>query len=333
MPESNHVQVLLATYQGERFLREQVASILDQEGVSVSILARDDRSRDSSYSILEHFAREHPTQVTLIPNEVGTGHAKWNFVQLMQASTGPYVALADQDDVWLPNKLQLCMDAMRELERQHGALVPLLVFTDLTVVDHDLCEIHDSFWKHQHIDADRIGNLPHLLAQNVVTGCTALMNRALVERSLPMPTEAFMHDWWIALNASVFGHARALHRSTILYRQHGSNAVGAVTHGKPKFWPSLRRHGLRKAQWEMGEKQAEAFLSLHGPSLPPDKRRILEAYVRCEHSPNRLVRVWTYIRYRFFQKGLRPNLAMLWYLWDMKAAKRLAATDAATGGA
>ncbi|MGI4855089.1 MAG: glycosyltransferase family 2 protein [Janthinobacterium lividum] len=319
------IEILLATYNGEGFLREQIDSLLAQTYPNLRIIARDDGSSDGTRDILEAYALQHAERFHLLPADAGTGNAKWNFLRLMEASTAPFVALADQDDFWLPDKLRLSMEAMQLLQQAHGAADPLLVFTDLTVVNRDLEVIHPSFWRHQHIEAERIVNLPHLLAQNVVTGCTALLNRALVQQSLGMPAKAFMHDWWIALNASVFGHARAIPVPTMLYRQHENNAVGAVIHGRRRFWPRLRWHHLRRAQWEMSAQQAEAFLAVYRDQLPADKRRILEAYVRCETSPNRLVRVGTYLRYRFFQKGLRPNLAMLWYLWDMKAAKRASA--------
>ncbi len=321
--ESRTIQVLLATYNGESFLQEQIDSILSQTYPDVTILARDDASRDSTRVILERNAATHPQRFMLMPPDTGTGNAKWNFMRLMQASTAPYVALADQDDVWLPDKLTASMHALRELEQQHGTATPLLIFSDLTVTDRDLKTVHPSFWAHQHIDADHINSLSHILAQNVVTGCTALMNRALLERSLRMPDAAFMHDWWIALTVAAFGRARALHGSTVLYRQHGKNVVGAAVHQKPNLIPRFRYHEKRRAQWEMSARQAMAFLALHHGELPGDKQRVLEAYTRCETSLSRFVRVATYVRFRFFQKGLRANLAVLWYLWDMKAAKRM----------
>lgn len=316
------VEILLATYNGERYLQPQIDSLLGQSYRPIRVLARDDGSSDGTAAILDRTASTHPDLFHRLPTEKPSGSAKANFLRLMAGSTAPYVALSDQDDVWLPNKLEQSMDAMHALEQQHGVAVPLLVFTDLTVVNRDLQVVHPSFWAHQHIQADRIATLRYLLAQNVVTGCTALLNRALVERCLQMPSAVFMHDWWIALNACIFGHSTALHTPTVLYRQHDSNVVGAVQHARPKLIPSWRQHGERRKQWEMGERQAEALLEVHGADLPSSERHMLQAYVRCETSPSRWVRVATWLRYHFFQKGLRPNLAILWYLWDMDAAKR-----------
>jgi glycosyltransferase involved in cell wall biosynthesis len=321
MDNQPQVEVLLATFNGERHLREQVESLLNQAGVEVSILARDDGSQDATCSILTEISRTCPEKLRLMAAGAPTGSAKWNFLRLMKASTGSYVALADQDDVWLPDKLSRSAQAMAELERQYGPSVPLLVFTDLRIVGEHLDELHASFWNHQGLDARRIASLRHLLAQNVLAGCTALMNRALVECSVDMPEEAYMHDWWIALAACAFGHARALHTRTVLYRQHGSNAVGAIVNGEMSLFPRPRYHEKRREQWERSAHQAMAFLALHRDKLTASQVRTLEAYRRCETSPSRLVRVFSYLRHGLFLKGLRPNLARLWYLWDMKAAK------------
>lgn len=320
------IEVLLATYNGARFLQQQIDSVLAQSYPDVCITARDDSSTDGTADLLDRAITANPDRVRRLPTDGATGNAKSNFLRLMTASTAPYVALCDQDDVWLPQKLEQCMDAMLVLERQHGPSIPLLVFTDLTIVDRDLQVLHPSFWEHQHIQAGRIGMLPNLLAQNVVTGCTTLLNRALVERCLQMPSTVFMHDGWIALNACIFGKAAALHTPTVLYRQHDNNVVGAVQHARPKLIPSWRQHSQRRKYWERSERQAEALLEVHGTDLPPAQYATLQAYVRCERSPNRWARVVTWLRGRFFQKGLRPNLATLWYLWDMKAAKKLDST-------
>lgn len=322
MAEPGSIEVLLATYNGQCFLQAQIDSLLSQTYTDLTILAGDDGSTDDTLTILREIAAAHPHRLRLLPPQKPSGSAKENFLRLMAASTAPYVALSDQDDVWLPDKLTASMEAMQTLEQQHGTDVPLLVFSDLTVVDEHLQQVHPSFWVQQHIKPDRIHHLAPLLAQNVVTGCTALMNRALVRRCLTMPPEVYMHDWWIALNACVFGHSYVLHRPTVLYRQHEHNVIGARTYPKPKLVPSWRYHRMRRIHWETRERQAEAMLQVHGTAMPLDKLHILQDYVRCETSPNRLVRVFTWLRRGYFQTGLRPNLAIFWYLWDMAAAKR-----------
>ena len=316
------VQVLLATYNGERFLAEQIDSILAQDYPNLSILARDDGSTDGTPTLLERYAARYPHRFTRMPPSPPSGDAKWNFLHLMQAATADYLCLADQDDVWLPAKVTQSMQAMARLERQHGKPTPLLVFTDLRVVDQGLNEKYASFWRHQRIDPRSIHSFRRLLTQNVVTGCTALMNAGLCRLATRMPPEAYMHDWWIALVAAAFGAADYLPHATVAYRQHSHNVLGAVEHGRGNLVPRFRFHTLRRRQWETTERQAEGMLHVYGSELAPAKRALLQAYLRCETSPYRLVRTGTLLWHRFFQKGLRPNLAILWYLWDMEAAKR-----------
>ena len=317
-----HVQVLLATYNGEAYLSQQIESILAQTGTKVHLLVSDDGSTDGTLAILQHYAVSDPDRVSLLPAQAGSGHPKWNFLSLLASSNADYVAFADQDDVWLPQKLQRSMAAMHALVREHGYAVPLLVFTDMKVVDRNLQPLADSFWANQQIDPQRIHSLRNLLVQNVVTGCTSVLNRALVTQCLSMPAGAAMHDWWAALVVCALGQAAVLHEPTVLYRQHGGNAVGAVLNHTRRLLPRPRFHTLRRAQWELAARQGEALLTVLQPLLSPPQRHLLSRFVLCETSPSRWVRVATWLRYRFFQKGLRPNLAILWYLWDMNAAKR-----------
>jgi glycosyltransferase involved in cell wall biosynthesis len=135
------VQVLLATYNGERFLREQIDSILAQTLPGVSILARDDGSNDSTPQILEDYGRRSPDRFRILPTVTPTGSARDNFLALLHASEAPYIAFADQDDVWLPQKLERQMNAMHGLEQRYGTSTPLLVFSDLRVVSDDLTSI------------------------------------------------------------------------------------------------------------------------------------------------------------------------------------------------
>jgi len=316
------VQVLLATYNGEAYLREQIESILAQT-MPVRVLARDDGSRDGTVAILEEYAGRYPERFTLLPTGASTGSAKGNFLRLMEAATAGYVAFADQDDVWAREKIALEMSAMRGLEQKHGVGGPLLVFSDLTLVDEELKVLHESMWKQQGIDAANIHRFARIVAQNVATGCTELINRPLLQLAMKMPEDAFMHDWWIAMLASGFGASAVVSQPTVFYRQHSHNVLSAVLHERPGGVPQWRNHAQRREQWEMSVHQAEALWRVHGGDLTVKKRDVLAAFLRCETHPNRVVRVFTWLTQGFFLNGgLRANLAILWYLWDMKAAKQ-----------
>jgi glycosyltransferase involved in cell wall biosynthesis len=129
------VEVLLATYNGARFLREQLDSIMAQDYGNIRVLARDDGSSDETIEILGQYAKKFPGCFRVMPAGSPTGSAKGNFLLLIKASTADYICFADQDDVWLPDKVSRTKQAMDQLESRWGTEVPLLVFTDLHVVD------------------------------------------------------------------------------------------------------------------------------------------------------------------------------------------------------
>ena len=322
MSEPGTVQVLLGTYNGSQFLREQIESILSQTYEPLKILARDDGSTDGTRATLEEYAMRFPERFRLLADANPSGSAKFNFMELLRVADAPYLAFADQDDVWLPEKIADAIAAMHGLEYEHGTDAPLLVFTDLRVVNDGLKTLNPSFWASQHIRPEHIHSLRRLVMQNVVTGCTMVFNQALREASLPMPGGVFMHDWWMALVACTLGHAMYLADAKILYRQHGGNVLGAPTPPPVTGIPKWRQHQERRKYWEMTARQAAAVLATLGERLSPQDRLLLRRYILCEVSPSRFIRTGTLVRNGFFVNGLRSNLALLWYLWDMERAKR-----------
>ncbi len=228
----------------------------------------------------------------------------------MQSAEAPYIAFADQDDLWLPTKLSQSLAAMRRLEQKHPLNTPLLVFTDLTVVDESLRPLHPSLWKHLGIDPTAALNLPRLLGRSVVTGCTMLINHSLLTLARQMPPEATMHDRWIALLAASLGAAAFLPEPTVLYRQHDRNVIGAALPEAP-LTARIGDSTGRLAERQRSEAQAEALLHLHGPSMLSAKARLLELYLRSGRDPNPLTRIALTLRHRFTRGTLPRNLALL----------------------
>lgn len=322
------VEVLLATYNGGRFLREQLDSIMAQDYGKIRVLARDDGSSDETVEILDQYAKRFPGRFRVMPASPPTGNAKNNFLLLMKASNADYICFADQDDVWLPDKVSRTKQAMDQLESRWGTAVPLLVFTDLHVVDDQLTILHQSFWAHMNIDPDRMDRLAALMVQSVVTGCTAMLNRPLLELSLRMPDEAFMHDRWIGLVASSMGKSSGVRVPTVLYRQHEHNVLGTgrdaagTAAAKPtrSLLERMRRPRISEGQlflWNLSQRETRAFLQEYGTDLAAGKRDLLRAFLRCQTSRSRLVRVATFLRYGFYYAGLKLNLAMMLHLWKM----------------
>ena len=307
------VQVLLATCNGARFLVEQIDSLLAQDYPHLTILASDDASADDTPRILEHYALLHPQRFHILRHQQPSGSARNNFLRLMQAATAAYVCFADQDDIWLAGKVSRSMAAMQALERETAANIPLLVFTDLTIVDEQLQPQHASFWRFTDITPRNSNRLARALGHNPVTGCTALINLPMLALARRMPSAATMHDRWIGLLAASLGKAAWLPEATVLYRQHAANVVGArqvdstpgglarrATHLKPRLAERLRT-----------ESQAAALLALHGDAMPEKHRALLANFLRSGQSASPFARVALTLRHGFFRGGLLKSLATL----------------------
>ena len=254
MVVARQIDILVSTYNGEGYLKEQLESIFAQDIHDWHILIRDDGSKDRSVSIIEEYASRYPDKITVITEPPGRVGIPAAFECLLVNSSSPYVAFCDQDDVWLPNKLRLLRECIQQVEDTNQEGVPVLVHSDLKVVNNKLDKLADSFWKYQKLNPSKMQSLERLLVQNCVTGCAAMVNRALVARALPIPKDAIMHDWWLALIAASEGKIKALSTRTMDYRQHEHNSNGA------KKWSS--KYILYKVFTEMGGRRANSIFSI-----------------------------------------------------------------------
>jgi rhamnosyltransferase len=234
--------IVLSTYNGAKFLADQVDSIQRQTFTDWELVLRDDGSSDGTQKLAESLAAREP-RITILHDSRGNLGPVGSFGLLLEhaRNTGAtYVALADQDDVWRGDKLEREFALLQRREREVGLSVPLLVHSDLTVVSEDLRLIHPSYRGSQHLQRVSGWPLGTLLIQNFVTGCTTLINRALLQAALPIPNAAVMHDWWLALVAAALGELLYVSDPMVLYRQHGANTVG-IRGWLPALWASLRR--------------------------------------------------------------------------------------------
>lgn len=215
------VEILMATYNGERYLSEQIESILNQSYKDWKLLVRDDGSKDRTLDILKLYKAKYPKKITLMEDKKGGLRAKENFLELLRQSKSDYIMFCDQDDVWLPNKIEVTLEKMKKVENG-----PTLIHTDLKVVDKELNLISDSMWRYQKLSPER-KEYNFLIVQNNITGCTMMINRELAKLSIGEFPNGLMHDWIIGIVASLKGTIDYVEERTILYRQHGNNDVGA----------------------------------------------------------------------------------------------------------
>jgi hypothetical protein len=184
------------------------------------------------------------------------------------------IATGDADDVWMPERLTRSLMALEHAERSDPR--PTLIHSDLCVVDEQAKVIGPSFWASEGIDPEESG-LPSLAIQNVAVGPTLMFNRALLAEVKDIPEAASYQDWWIALVAAATGRLVALRESLVLYRQHGSNSVGARRGSTLSRIPKamLRWSKVRK-DVDMISRQAGALLTKYRGLLSNDDRAALE---------------------------------------------------------
>jgi glycosyltransferase involved in cell wall biosynthesis len=225
--ERDRIYVLLGTYNGARYIDAQIRSILAQTVTDWTLLARDDGSTDGTLESLTRFANAD-SRVQVIADDRENLGCVGNFSRLAEIAceqNARYVMFADQDDIWALDKVERTLNRMRAAEEQSGIGVPILVHTDLELVDQNDRALHPSFMAFQKIHHEARNPLKTLLVQNFVTGCTVMVNRSLLVLGTPIPADALMHDWWLAACASACGSIEFVPHPTMAYRRHGGNAV------------------------------------------------------------------------------------------------------------
>lgn len=222
------ISILLATYNSEQFINEQIDSLLKQTYTDWNLFIRDDLSVDKTPQIIKSYSEQYPNKIHIISNNGESKKAYLNFVELLNNVDSDYYMFCDHDDVWLPNKIEISFKRMREVEIE-GA--PAIIHTDMKVVDNQLNIIHPSFWKYSNLLPEKTSFVEIVLC-NCANGCTMLFNKKAKEVALPNVAFATMHD--ILLNQSVAakgGIISPIYEPTVLYRQHIDNVVGAQKRG------------------------------------------------------------------------------------------------------
>ena len=191
------------------------------------IIIRDDGSTDNTINIINRYLELYPERIELVADNLGNIGVCQSYARLIGVSDAEYIMLADQDDVWLKDKINISIQKMLEYEKRNSKLAPALIHTNLRVVDNKLNCINKSFMNYQGLNGNRV-HLNQLILQNCITGCTILFNRSLKNFILPINNAARIHDWWIAIIASIVGKIIYIDQPTILYRQHSSNTIGAI---------------------------------------------------------------------------------------------------------
>ncbi len=232
------VTILLATHNGERWLPEQLDSLLAQDHPALHIAIRDDASSDATPSLLAAFQERAGSRVTVLDNSTHTPRgSKANFAGLIEHALtrrpDSHFLFCDQDDRWHPDKISTLLAAL-----PGDASAPALVCSDMRVVGSAGSPLANSFMDYQRLSP--AAGLARLLVQNHVSGCASLFNRAALELAWPLPPAAPAHDWWLALLCAAGGRLAYCPQALLDYRQHADNAVGAQGFNARYLWQRAR---------------------------------------------------------------------------------------------
>ena len=215
------IDILLATYNGEKYLKCQLDSILNQTYKNIRILINDDASTDGTANILKEYEQKD-ARIHVHYNEKNLGYIK-NFENLLKRVESKYFMLSDQDDYWMPEKVE---NSLNKIIKEKADLV----FTDLEAVDVNLQTITPSVVEFRGLKKNikKHSDYKLVFLQNSgVTGCTIITKKDLINKYVPIPEkEPMVHDWWMALMIGQDGKISYLDEPTIKYRQHGNNQIG-----------------------------------------------------------------------------------------------------------
>lgn len=220
------VDILLSTYNSEAFLEKLVESMYLQTYTNWRFIIRDDCSSDNTINLLNQYRKTDPEKFIIIENNGINRGPKRSFEKLLEQSTSDYIMFCDHDDYWLAHKIEDSLAKIKEIENRNPNKA-VLVFTDLILTDQKLNPINESFWCYAKINPNNIHNIYKLAINNPVVGCTVMINKAAKLVALPIPDQAIMHDWWIALKVAEVGVIDYIEKPAILYRQHSTNEIGA----------------------------------------------------------------------------------------------------------
>jgi len=295
------VQVLLSSYNGEKYIREQIDSILAQKDVAIKLLVRDDGSTDKTVEILKEYEEANDNIRVLYGENLGV--KKSFFTLIEEAEKAEFIAFADQDDVWLPEKLFRAVSALEEQNTEK----PLVYCSAKQLVDEQLQLLPEGI---------RYGTvLPEFgnaLVENMCTGCTSVINReTLLLLKGRAPEFTVMHDFWIYLVGSCFGKVLYDTESYILYRQHGSNELGEASSLIENYRRRIKNFKKHRGQLS---KQAEELLRLYGGEMSKEKKELAEELVHAKKDRKirrKLVRDGKVFRQRKSDDGIMKVLLLL----------------------
>jgi len=277
--EKETICILLASYNGEKFISDQLDSLLAQTYTNWKLFIRDDGSTDKTVSIINKYIAKD-NRISLVNDDKKNLGSCQNFATLLNivCSQFQYIMFCDQDDFWLPFKIETTLAEMKQVEKQQQKKIPVLVYTNFKYVYNDLNTIPSR----KNFETTKVSKLrfAHLLAQNPAYGCTMMLNKQLADIVNPIPVQAENHDYWVALVASALGKIHYINKPTILYRQHNNNI--STNYNSNSLVKRFKRIVLQGKNFEDVRQKlvmARAFKAAYFDRLKDNDKKILNEFI------------------------------------------------------
>jgi len=310
------VDICLATYNGGLWINDFLTSLNAQSYEHWRLIVSDDDSQDNTIELIKQHFINMPKKLVIVNRKKIQGGVICNFQDALGASEAQYIYLADQDDVWLPDKLSISLSLMKKIETD--SQTPSIIYSDLEVVDEQLKIINTSWWDFISVNPNWTMSFNKILSRNIVPGCSMMLNRSLLEMVLPFPKKVVMHDWWFLLVCLVFGKVGMCNDKLVRYRRHG----GAHTYFKKEGIISVllrqfKGKQLVREEYMQAVLQAQAFEDMFGEKIKAldtgkAKLKILHDYIDSSKSG------WWKKRWLLIKNGIRQTTifrTVKFYLW------------------
>lgn len=271
--QRSKVQILVSTYNGEQYLVEQLNSLMEQTHSHVFITIRDDGSSDRTTAIIREYVSNYPYKIeAFYEKNVGVIASFFELLLKHVHNDTDYVCFCDQDDVWMPDKLERGIHALGG----HTGDMPMMHITSTQMVNDMLQPLN--CWP----PAPKRGpSFFNALLENIAVGATMMVNRSAIElmqRHVPNPKHIVMHDWWAYLAVSAFGQVIYDEKPSILYRQHQRNVIGGQN-GIIETLKKKRKNYLKHCKTKIYWNQAKEFERCWGKNLPLELQRELQRFL------------------------------------------------------
>lgn len=236
---AKNIAILLAAYNAEKYLAEQIDSVISQTNQDWTLYIRNDGSKDNTAKIISEYCEKYPKIIAIDRDGENLG-CRNNFFRLLEVVESNYYMFCDADDVWFNNKIELSINEMRKLELVNSNK-PLLVHTDSAIYDANLNLIKESYWKSVNINPDKFLSFNLICICCCIGGSTMLFNKQVKDLMFPLENNEFIFDYWIAINTVKYGIISTIHIPTKKYRQHNTNICGVTVGEANSIYNKLKK--------------------------------------------------------------------------------------------